>query len=125
MFAILVLVVVARAVAATTVAANKTSSRVDADEKRLFRVIQILSSRRGKPPQRREEDEEEEKEGAPAERERERKTRANAHSKHHPFYYARGKREREREKRIVLLRKRFWRTRRERGVAQLSILQEV
>ena len=98
MFAILVLVVVARAVAATTVAANKTSSRVDADEKRLFRVIQILSSRRGKPPQRREEDEEEEKEGAPAERERERKTRANAHSKHHPFYYARGKREREREK---------------------------
>ena len=96
-FAILVLVVVARAVAATTVAANKTSSRVDADEKRLFRVIQILSSRPGKPPQRREEDEEEEKEGAPAERERERKTLfANAHSKHHHPFCARGKRERER-----------------------------
>ena len=100
MFAILVLVVVARAVAATTVAANKTSSRVDdADEKRLFRVIQILSSRPGKPPQRREEDEEEEKEGAPAERERERKTLfANAHSKHHHPFCARGKRERERER---------------------------
>ena len=99
-FAILVLVVVARAVAATTVAANKTSSRVDdADEKRLFRVIQILSSRPGKPPQRREEDEEEEKEGAPAERERERKTLfANAHSKHHHPFCARGKRERERER---------------------------
>ena len=96
-FAILVLVVVARAVAATTVAANKTSSRVDADEKRLFRVIQILSSRPGKPPQRREEDEEEEKEGAPAERERERKTLfANAHSKHHHPFCACGKRERER-----------------------------
>lgn len=97
MFAILVLVVVARAVAAPTVAANKTSSRVDADEKGL-RTMQTLSSRLWGKPSRREEDEEEEKEeGAPkAERERERKTRnAKAHSKHHPFY----KREREREKR--------------------------
>ena len=96
-FAILVLVVVARAVAALTVAANKTSSRVDADEKGL-RTMQTLSSRLWGKPSRREEDEEEEKEeGAPkAERERERKTRnAKAHSKHHPFY----KREREREKR--------------------------
>mgnify|MGYP005643074433 CR=1 FL=1 len=97
MFAILVLVVVARAVAAPTVAANKTSSRVDADEKRLLGVMQTSSQRRGKPPQRREEEEEEEeKEGSPAERERERKTRAKAHSKH-PFD-ARGKRERERER---------------------------
>ena len=96
-FAILVLVVVARAVAAPTVAANKTSSRVDADEKGL-RTMETLSSRLWGKPSRREEDEEEEKEeGAPkAERERERKTRnAKAHSKHHPFY----KREREREKR--------------------------
>jgi len=96
-FAILVLVVVARAVAAPTVAANKTSSRVDADEKGV-RTMQTLSSRLWGKPSRREEDEEEEKEeGAPkAERERERKTRnAKAHSKHHPFY----KREREREKR--------------------------
>ena len=62
MFAILVLVVVARAVAAPTVAANKTSSRVDADEKRLLGAMQTLSSRLwGKPTQRREEDEEEEK----------------------------------------------------------------
>ena len=97
MFAILVLVVVARAVAAPTVAANKTSSRVDADEKRLLGVMQTSSQRRGKPPQsREEEEEEEEKEGSPAERERERKTRAKAHSKH-PFD-ARGKRERERER---------------------------
>ena len=97
MFAILVLVVVARAVAAPTVAANKTSSRVDADEKGV-RTMQTLSSRLWGKPSRREEDEEEEKEeSAPkAERERERKTRnAKAHSKHHPFY----KREREREKR--------------------------
>ena len=43
-FAILVLVVVARAVAAPTVAANKTSSRVDADEKGL-RTMQTWSSR--------------------------------------------------------------------------------
>ena len=96
-FAILVLVVVARAVAAPTVAANKTSSRVDADEKGL-RTMQTLSSRLWGKPSRREEDEEEEKEeSAPkAERERERKTRnAKARSKHHPFY----KREREREKR--------------------------
>ena len=95
-FAILVLVVVARAVAAPTVAANKTSSRVDADEKGL-RTMQTLSSRLWGKPSRREEDEEEEKEeSAPkAERERERKTRnAKAHSKHHPFY----KRERERER---------------------------
>ena len=101
-FAILVLVVVARAVAAPTVAANKTSSRVDADEKGL-RTMETLSSRLWGKPSRREEDEEEEKEeGAPkAERERERKTRnAKAHSKHHPFCNTRkGKREREREKR--------------------------
>ena len=99
-FAILVLVVVARAVAAPTVAANKTSSRVDADEKGL-RTMQTLSSRLWGKPSRREEDEEEEKEeGAPkAERERERKTRnAKAHSKHHPFY----KRERERERKEAL-----------------------
>lgn len=96
-FAILVLVVVARAVAALTVAANKTSSRVDADEKGL-RTMETLSSRLWGKPSRREEDEEEEKEeSAPkAERERERKTRnAKARSKHHPFC----KREREREKR--------------------------
>ena len=96
MFAILVLVVVAHAVAAPTVAIDETSSRVDADEKRLLGVMQMSSQRRGKPPQRREEEEEEEKEGSPAERERERKTRAKAHSKH-PFD-ARGKRERERER---------------------------
>lgn len=99
-FAILVLVVVARAVAAPTVAANKTSSRVDADEKGL-RTMETLSSRLWGKPSRREEDEEEEKEeGAPkAERERERKTRnAKAHSKHHPFCNTRkGKRERERK----------------------------
>ena len=89
-FAILVLVVVARAVAAPTVAANKTSSRVDADEKRLG--VMQMSSRRGKPP-RREEEEEEEKEGSPAERER--RTRAKADSKHQ--LYARQKRERERK----------------------------
>ena len=92
-FAILVLVAVARAVAAPTVAIDKTSSRVDADEKRLLGVMQT-SSRRGKPP-RREEDEEEEKEGAPK-AERERKTRAKNDSKHQ--LYARQKREREREK---------------------------
>ena len=100
-FAILVLVVVARAVAAPTVAANKTSSRVDADEKGL-RTMQILSSRLWGKPSRREEDEEEEKEESSpkAERERERKTRnAKAHSKHHPFCTRKGKREREREKR--------------------------
>ena len=62
-FAILVLVVVARAVAAPTVAANKTSSRVDADEKGL-RTMQTLSSRLWGKPSRREEDEEEEKEEA-------------------------------------------------------------
>jgi len=96
-FAILVLVVVAHAVAANTVAANKTSSRVDADEKRLLGVLQ-MSSRRGKPTQRREEEEEEEeKEGSPAERERERKTRAKPDYSKHPFY-TRGKRERERER---------------------------
>lgn len=100
-FAILVLVVVAHAVAAPTVAIDETSSRVDADEKRLLGVMQTSSQRRGKPPQRREEEEEEEeKEGSPAERERERKTRAKAHSKH-PFD-ARGKRERERERKEAL-----------------------
>lgn len=98
-FAILVLVVVARAVAAPTVAANKTSSRVDADEKGL-RTMETLSSRLWGKPSRREEDEEEEKEGAPkAERERERKTRnAKAHSKH-PFSAREKAKEREREKR--------------------------
>ena len=95
-FAILVLVVVARAVAA-----NKTSSRVDADEKGL-RTMQILSSRLWGKPSRREEDEEEEKEESSpkAERERERKTRnAKAHSKHHPFSARAKAKEREREKR--------------------------
>ena len=100
-FAILVLVVVARAVAAPTVAANKTSSRVDADEKGL-RTMQTLSSRLWGKPSRREEDEEEEKEESSpkAERERERKTRnAKAHSKHHPFSARAKAKEREREKR--------------------------
>ena len=91
-FAILVVVAVF-AVAAPTVAIDKTSSRVDADEKRLLGVMQ-MSSRRGKPP-RREEEEEEEKEGSPK-AERERKTRAKNDSKHQ--LYARQKREREREK---------------------------
>ena len=72
-FAILVLVVVAHAVAAPTVAANKTSSRVDADEKGLGTMQ--MSCRRGRPF-RGEEEEEEEKEGSPAERER--RTRAKA-----------------------------------------------
>ena len=56
-FAILVVVAVF-AVAAPTVAIDKTSSRVDADEKRLLGVMR-MSSRRGKPPRREEEEEEE------------------------------------------------------------------
>ena len=109
-FAILVLVAVVRAVAAPTVAIDKTSSRVDADEKRLLGVMQ-MSSRRGKPP-RREEEEEEEKEGSPK-AERERKTRAKNDSKHQ--LYARQKREREREKRSPS--KEREETQRERAVA--------
>jgi hypothetical protein len=73
-------VVVAHAVSAPTVAIDETSSRVDADEKRLLGVMMQMSSRRGKPPKRREEEEEEEKEGRA---ERERGTfRAKADSKH-------------------------------------------
>jgi hypothetical protein len=47
-FAILVLVVVARAVAALTVAANKTSSRVDADEKGLRTMADFVLPALGK-----------------------------------------------------------------------------